>query len=51
MLLAHTAACVLAVAIVPALLYVRIGYRQVNHSDWLLARIAARSLAAAAGRA
>ena len=34
-LMAHTAACALAVAIVPTLLYVRIGHHQIHHSDWL----------------
>ena len=37
-LLAHGVACSLAVAIVPTLLYVRIGCRQAHYSDWLFVR-------------
>ena len=36
-LMAHTAACALAVAIVPALLYLRVGSHLAHYSDWLFA--------------
>lgn len=37
-LVAHGVVCVLGVAIVPTLLYIRIGYRQVHYSDFVLAK-------------